>query len=122
MHIDLRTQTFGSVEVHTSVRDSQVGVTIGNEKGDLRTFLTAEVPGLQTAFRQQDLRFDQIHFLGQSSGLGPNLSGGNDSQQPRHYDAGRASPATAQGADPPRPSSSELEPRVQSPGGLNVHA
>jgi len=79
MHIGLRTQAFGSVEVHTVVRDSQVGLTVGSERGDLRSLLAPEVSGLQTSFRQQDLRFDNIHFLETSAGTTAGFSGGADS-------------------------------------------
>lgn len=80
MHIGLRTQAFGSVEVHTVVRDSQVGLSVGSERGDLRSYLTTEVSGLQTAFRQQDLRFDNIRFLESSTGTSAGFSGGSNSQ------------------------------------------
>jgi hypothetical protein len=80
MHIGLRTQAFGSVEIHTVVRDSQVGLAVGSERGDLRTLLAVEVSGLQTAFRQQNLRFDNIHFLETGTGTTAGFSGGADSQ------------------------------------------
>ena len=51
MHIGLRTQAFGSVEVHTVVRDSQVGLSVGSERGDLRTFLATEVSGLPASIQ-----------------------------------------------------------------------
>jgi len=119
MHIDLRTSAFGSVEVHTVVRDSQVGVTMGSERGDLKTSLASEVPGLQAAFRQQDLRFDAIHFLRQGAELNTGLSGGTDShsQSPR------------QGHTPARFSTLEERPGAsieaetsRTASGLNVHA
>jgi hypothetical protein len=80
MHLGLQTQAFGNVEVHTVVRDSQVGLTVGSERGDLRTLLAPEVSGLQTTFRQQDLRFDNIRFLDSSAGTTAGFSGGADSQ------------------------------------------
>ena len=80
MHIDLRTSSFGSVEVHTVIRDSQVGVVVGSERGDLRTLMAAEMPNLQTAFRQHDLGFDQIRFLGHGASMGAGLTAGSDSQ------------------------------------------
>jgi hypothetical protein len=91
MHIGLRTQAFGNVEVHTVVRDSQVGLTVGSERGDLRTLLATELSGLQTTFRQQDLRFDNIRFLETSAGTTAGFSGGTDSQgrssAPQHSSA-----------------------------------
>jgi hypothetical protein len=63
MHIGFRTPAFGSVEVHTAVRDTQLGLAVSSERGDLRGFLAQEVPGLQTVFHQQGLQFDQIRFM-----------------------------------------------------------
>jgi hypothetical protein len=87
MHIGLRTQAFGSVEVHTVVRENQLGLTVGSEKGNLRGFLNSEVPALQTAFRQQDLRFETIRFLEGSPNAGSALSGGAN-QQSRSFRQG----------------------------------
>lgn len=80
MHIGFRTPEFGSVEVHTAVHESQVGLVVGSEKGDLRNFLTAEFPTLQTSFRQHDLRFDNIHFLSPGSTLSGGSSSNGDAQ------------------------------------------
>ena len=79
MHIGLRTASFGSVEVHTVVRDSQIGLSVGSEKGDLRTFLAAEVSGLQTSFQQQNLKFDAIRFLSSGADVSSGFSGGSNS-------------------------------------------
>lgn len=121
MHIDLRTQAFGSVEVHTLIRDNQVGVTVGNERGDLRTLLGAEVPGLQTALRQQDLAFSHIQFLGTNASLDSALSGGADSRPPQPYNPRPANHTHSQepGGGSRLPWEQE---RLDTPNGLNVHA
>jgi len=80
MHIGLRTQAFGSVEVHTVVKDSQLGLTLGSERGDLRNFLAPEMAGLQSVFHLQELRFGQIRYLENASGPGAGFSGGSHSQ------------------------------------------
>jgi len=89
MHIGLRTQAFGSVEVHTVVHENQLGLTVGSEKGNLRGFLSSEVPALQAAFRQQDLRFETIRFLNESANAGSAHSGGAN-QQSQCFRQGRA--------------------------------
>lgn len=76
MHIDLTTRTFGNVEVHTLVRDSQVGLTIGSEHGDLRSWLAPEVHGLQAVLKRQNLHIDNMTFLGSGQG---NSNGGGSS-------------------------------------------
>jgi hypothetical protein len=72
VRIGIRTPAFGGIEVHTVVRESQVGLSLGSEQGDLRSFLAPEIPALQASLHQHDLSFAQIKFLNQS----PNLSGG----------------------------------------------
>jgi hypothetical protein len=121
MYIGLRTQAFGSVEVHTVVRDSQVGLTVGSERGDLRTLLSTEVPGLQTTFRQQDLRFDSIRFLETSAGTTAGFSGGADSQ-PRSSSQQHSSPAGLFSIHSPPEDPVELDIGAGLRARLNVHA
>ena len=121
MHLGLQTQAFGNVEVHTVVRDSQVGLTVGSERGDLRTLLAPEVSGLQATFRQQDLRFDNIRFLDSSAGTTAGFSGGADSQgrspsQP-HSSPGGLFSIHGPPEDPAEPNTSD---RLRT--GLNVLA
>jgi hypothetical protein len=121
MHIGLRTLAFGSVEVHTVVRDSQVGLTVGSEKGDLRTFLAPEVPSLQTALHQHDLHFDNIRFLDQGPGFDMGFSTGADSQSHSFAREGRPVPGLP-GLEGPAADSSEVEIARDTRTGLNVHA
>ena len=121
MHIGLRTQAFGSVEVHTVVRDSQVGLSVGSEKGDLRTYLTNEVPGLQTSLRQQDLRFDNIRFFESSGGATAGFSGGANSQsQSSSQQQPSASGFFSIHGPPDDAIDPEVSPALESR--LNVHA
>jgi len=121
MHIGLRTQAFGSVEVHTVVRDSQVGLSVGSERGDLRSFLATEVSGLQTTFRQQDLRFESIRFLETSAGTTAGFSGGADSQ-PRSSSQPQASPSGLFSIHGPHEEAPELVINAGLRTRLNVHA
>lgn len=121
MHIGLRTQAFGSVEVHTVVRDSQVGLTVGSERGDLRGLLAPEVSGLQTSFRQQDLRFDNIHFLETSAGTTAGFSGGADSHS-RSSSQQHASTGGLFTIQNPQEDPVELDVSAGSRVRLNVHA
>jgi hypothetical protein len=121
MHIGLRTQAFGSVEVHTVVRDSQLGLTVGSERGDLRTLLATEVSSLQTTFRQQDLRFDNIRFLETSAGTTAGFSGGGDSQS-RSSSQQHSSTAGLFSIHSPPEDPVELEIGAGSRARLNVHA
>jgi Flagellar hook-length control protein FliK len=79
MRIGLNTSAFGSVEVHTVVHANEVGVSIGSEKGDLRSLLSNDLPGIANALQQQNLRLNHVNFQ-QGSTLS-NSSGGNSQQQ-----------------------------------------
>ena len=56
MRIEFNTAAFGSVEVRTIVHANDVGVLIGSERGDLRSLLANELPGIAHNLQQQDLR------------------------------------------------------------------
>lgn len=87
MRIGLNTSSFGSVEVHTVVQANDVGILIGSEKGDLRSLLAAEMPGIATSLQQQNLRLNQVVFH-EGSGFSGNPSSGGDSQ-PRYFTPSR---------------------------------
>jgi hypothetical protein len=93
MHIGLRTQAFGSVEVHTAMRAAQLGVAVSSEKGDLHSFLQTDLPALQNALQQHDLRFENIRFLQAGVGFGSGSSSSPDSRQGKFASGGASSPA-----------------------------
>lgn len=120
MHIGFRSPAFGNVEVHTAVRDTQLGLAVSSERGDLRGFLAPEVSGLQTVFHQQGLQFDQIRFMAHASGAGTGFSSGGDS----HADSsgnGRGSRSwfSADAAPEPEVATSEIQASATR---LSVHA
>jgi len=123
MHIGLSTTAFGTVEVHTVVRESQVGLTISSEKGDLRALLSSEVPGLQTTLRQHNLRLDEVKLLQpeQFSGSG-SFSQGHP--QRRFWQQAPAPAASSAFGIDEQPT--EIDPGIpRAPAartGLNLHA
>jgi flagellar hook-length control protein FliK len=62
MRIGVNTSAFGTVQVRTVVHASEVGVQIGSEKGDLRSLLANDIPGIAHNLQQQDLRLTQVSF------------------------------------------------------------
>lgn len=82
MRIALSTTAFGNVEVHTVVHANEVGVSIGSEKGDLRSLLTNDLPAISSTLQQQNVRLHHVDF--QNSSTLSNSPGGN-SQQPRSF-------------------------------------
>jgi flagellar hook-length control protein FliK len=85
MRIGLSTAEFGSVEVRTSVHDSDVGVQIGSEKGDLRSLLTPELPNIANSLQQQNLHLAQVSFHQQGFSFTGNSSFSGGSPQPRSF-------------------------------------
>ena len=94
MRIGLNTAEFGSVEVRTNVHASEVGVLIGSEKGDLRSLLTPELPGIASTLQQQDLRLAQVSFHQQGFTFAGDSSFSGGNSQPRSF-ASRPQPAAA---------------------------
>jgi flagellar hook-length control protein FliK len=77
MRIGLTTSAFGNVEVRTQIRANDVGLVIGSERGDLRSLLANELPGLANRLQQQSLRLSQVNFHETSAFSGGSSSGGN---------------------------------------------
>ncbi len=80
MRIGLNTSAFGSVEVHTVVHANEVGVSIGSEKGDLRTLLANELPGIANTLQQHNLRLSHVNF--QQGSTFSNHPGRDSEQRP----------------------------------------
>ena len=80
MRIGFNTASFGSVEVRTMVHANDVGLSIGSEKGDLRSLFTAELPAIAGNLQQQNLRLTQVSFHQQGSSSSNNLMSGGNSQ------------------------------------------
>ena len=120
MHIGLRTQAFGTVEVHTAVRDTQLGLAVNSERGDLRSFLSPEVPSLQTALRQHDLHLETIKFIQQGS-PGSGFSSNADSHS-RPFSQSHP-PLSGPPLDDTTEEDSALQDiSLEAPIRLNVHA
>ena len=123
MRIGLNTAEFGSVEVRTTVHASDVGVLIGSEKGDLRSLLTPELPGIASTLQQQDLRLAQVSFHQQGFSFAGNSSFSGGNSQSRSF-ASRPQPAIgspeeSSGAEPVRAS----DPLMSQQGaGLSILA
>lgn len=87
MRFDVKTDAFGRVEMHTVVRDDQVGLALFSERGDLRGALGANSGQLDANLRQHDLRLQELRFLGHGAAAG-NSGGGPDRGPDRGSDRG----------------------------------
>jgi hypothetical protein len=107
MRIGMNTTAFGSVEVRTVVHASDVGLTIGSEKGDLRGFLSNEMPAISNSLQQQNLRLNSVSFLPGFANSNDAPGGGGSGQQrafvPMSAAANSASPEAAEDSIEPAP-------------------
>ena len=84
MRIGLNTAAFGNVEVHTVVHANEVGIQIGSERGDLRSLLANDLPGIANTLQQQNLRLNQVNFHQPGFAFSNQMSSGGDAQ-PRSF-------------------------------------
>jgi hypothetical protein len=108
MRIGMNTAAFGNVEVRTMVHANDVGVLIGSEKGDLRSLLTNELPGIASTLQQQNLRLNQVNFHQTGFAFSNQMSSGGDAQ-PRWF-ASRPMAAMTQPAEASSAEASESPP------------
>ena len=114
MRIGMNTSAFGSVEVRTVVHANEVGVLIGSEKGDLRSLLSTELPGIANTLQQQNLRLNQVNFHQGFAFSNNQSSGGNP--QPRSFTS-RLIGKTGHAAELSSPESNEPAPLLSNRGG-----
>jgi len=62
MHVGVNTTNFGSIELHTSVNENRVGASIATSHLELRAAMLAEVPSLERAMAQHQLRLDNLNL------------------------------------------------------------
>jgi len=122
MRIGMNTANFGSVEVRAVVHAGDVGVLIGSEKGDLRSALATEIPGIANTLEQQNLRLAPVSFQQHGFAFSSDLSSGGQSQA-RSFSS---KPNFATGQQP-EPASAEPDPqpersRPTSSRGLSILA
>lgn len=92
--MEMRTQAFGGVEIHATVSGKDVQLSIGADRGDLRTSLAPELPTLQNALQQLDLRLEHVHTLSPGNHAQPDFSSGSDRQEQRFQRSTPPSPGT----------------------------
>jgi hypothetical protein len=61
MHVGIRTDAFGAVEIHTVVQHSQIGLTVHGER-DIARWFTSEVPGLEAGLNKSHLNLTGVDF------------------------------------------------------------
>jgi hypothetical protein len=98
MQVKLRSEALGPIDVHTTVKGSDIGASIRVEARDTQVMLANELSQLERALNERSLRVEHLDVLqasvsgGRSNGTGPGNSFGSPSQ-PRQgfssYSAGQ---------------------------------
>lgn len=98
MHVGIRTDAFGAVEIHTVLEQSQVGVTVHADR-DLGRWFSAEVPGLESGLNQHHLNLTAVDFDHGRSGV--QAETGFQQGQPRQHfsETPGSQPFTTRGPD-----------------------
>ena len=68
MHVGIRTEAFGAVEIHTVVQQSQVGITVHADR-DIARWFTSELPGLESGLNKNHLNLTTVDFDNGRSGI-----------------------------------------------------
>src|SRR5208282_1026695 len=129
MHVGIRTDAFGSVEIHTVVQQSQIGITVQSDS-DIARWFSSEVPSLESGLNQSHLNLTGVNFDNGRSGLQTATSShhGQSQQQfsetPSYTSAAR--PNTLSEDDTALESATDILPAGQSIGPaltrVSIHA
>jgi len=121
MRLGMNSSDFGSIELHAHVSLDRVGASIATSHTELRAAMMAEMPSLEHAIAQHQLKLDNFNLDprtgAQNSDTG--ASAGNQSPRSRTQSADRASEFSDDTAPEMVPAQAWTTPRSS---GLNVHA
>jgi hypothetical protein len=68
MHLGMRTDAFGAVEIHTVVQQSQIGITVHSDR-DISRWFSSELPGLESGLNNSHLNLTAVNFDHGRSGV-----------------------------------------------------
>ena len=96
MQIAFRSEALGSVNLRAVARENAIEAAIGVERADVRAHLMSELPALEQALAERNLKVENITISHGATGGGAALSSGSDSysrafaqpQQPLPYRSG----------------------------------
>lgn len=92
MHVGMRTDAFGAVEIHTVVQQSQVGITVHSDR-DLARWFSSEVPSLESGLNHSHLNLTAVDFGSGRSGVQTSTS--FQQGQPQQSFSQRQTPGSA---------------------------
>ncbi len=123
LRLNLNTNVFGRIEMHTVVHDNQVGLSLSSERGDLRGALGSETVQLDATLRQHDLRLHDIRFVDHdtTSALNSGESQNRGSQEQMRPSTPGREPGVARSSETERSVVSGMDAGVYRAGGLSLH-
>jgi hypothetical protein len=123
IHISLRGDKLGAVELHAQVTGEQVGAAIVVEKKDAHAALAVELPALQQALTDKNLRVEHIWLTQGSLDATAGDSGNASGQQPRGNAGKNFAAAQREEAPSPFAAGVTMTDRIFDDGGhLSVRA
>ena len=122
MRVGVNTASFGTVELHATVNQDQIGASITTTHLELHAAMMAEMPSLQRAMEQHHLRLDSFDLNAHpgSQHSGSSASGNHSQSQP----GAQSGPRFSASGDSVESLDSASSPGRIAPNssGLNVHA
>jgi hypothetical protein len=131
MHMGVRTDAFGAVDIHTVVAQSQVGITVHADR-DIARWFSSEVPGLESGLNNSHLNLTGVNFDHGRSGVqtATGFSNGqpskdqprqNSSQTPNSASAGLPGAHSQEPALTTEPATIDIFPSDRSSGSAGNH-
>ena len=109
MHVGVRTDAFGSVEVHTVVQQSEIGITVHADR-DIARWFSSEIPGLESGLNNSHLNLTGVSFESGSSGVHTGSSSQQDQpRQPFSETKGYVAQPNAHAKESPSPASTTVD-------------
>jgi trimeric autotransporter adhesin len=84
MHVGVRSDAFGTIDIHTVVQQSQVGITVHSDR-DMAHWFSAEVAGLESGLNKSHLNLTGVSFDSGSSGVQSGSSFQHDGQPQQSF-------------------------------------
>ncbi|MBZ5663513.1 MAG: hypothetical protein LAO30_02825 [Acidobacteriia bacterium] len=93
IHVGIRTEAFGAVEIHTVVKQSQVGIAVHGDR-DLARWFNSEVPSLESGLNQHHLNLTAVDLDNRHSGV-QTATSFQQGQPRQNFSQSASSPAAA---------------------------
>ena len=122
MHVGMRTDAFGAVEIHAVVQQSQIGITVHSDR-DIARWFSSEVPGLESGLNKNHLNLTAVNFDNGRSGVQTATSFQHGQARQQHFTetSGSAYAALPVPNTPPASVAGDILPSDLSTGSKKTH-